>query len=649
MFKKKVSDDLVDVSTPKKAGSFQLGKGAKIGIAIAAVAVIGVGAKLLLGGGGKMDYVSTLNSIFSNELGTFRYVVSVNTGEAGTVITSGDKVASMEELNAMVGNIEDSNSSAASKYEFSDWNKYADVKSGDWKHPVYQIVIEGCTTSVEPLATHFSVSIATPFTNAPFTDVTCFNNNYYVDVETMRTWLLNSSDSYLVELGETLPQGSKYLVIPEAEFKYASRYAEAGEKDLSTVTGMVTMYRRFLSALSSTSSTVSGVVDSKCFSSTKDTAKMVITGEDSVKVLNATKSLVNQVGDFHDSLITSGVSNSLYNEQQATQARREKDNIISAFEGLALALNTADFNAMNLQASGFCRSFVNGQNNKTIEGTLGVMFTNDGTDYSIELSAVRSGDKTEVTLPNGSQLALADLQNMGSGDVVVTTLNSIGDYFNFTGIATEKQLEITPDAISKTAIADFIDLVNGAGTYDVWLTEHNFQDFVDKYMNYKEDNTSTQLDLANAKLMSDFVQSLNGVTGGLVVEKVVQAEEEIEQYPELTFSQQGIDFTFKYNAELSSPSLIVLDGEAINKGDSSFEVDLTNFSIQTLLGSIYPANNETLLLAHDNTFDMTVAPLTLQSMSKSWNDFKLYFVVSDDGGHMDLFFGGTQRGAVVEY
>ena len=177
----------------------------------------------------------------------------------------------------------------------------------------------------------------------------------------------------------------------------------------------------------------------------------------------------------------------------------------------------------------------------------------------------------------------------------------------------------------------------------------NIAVFVDKYMNYKEDNTSTQLDLANAKLMSDFVQSLNGVTGGLVVEKVVQAEEEIEQYPELTFSQQGIDFTFKYNAELSSPSLIVLDGEAINKGDSSFEVDLTNFSIQTLLGSIYPANNETLLLAHDNTFDMTVAPLTLQSMSKSWNDFKLYFVVSDDGGHMDLFFGGTQRGAVVEY
>ena len=78
------------------------------------------------------------------------------------------------------------------------------------------------------------------------------------------------------------------------------------------------------------------------------------------------------------------------------------------------------------------------------------MFTNDGTDYSIELSAVRSGDKTEVTLPNGSQLALADLQTMGSGDVVVTTLNSIGDYFNFTGIATEKQLEITPDTISKT-------------------------------------------------------------------------------------------------------------------------------------------------------------------------------------------------------
>lgn len=665
MFGRKVKDDLVDLQPAEGQGKKLNPKVLIAGIAVVLVVGVAFLVTTLLGGSKKnnLSVLGALNDVICNETGSFIYRISVNTGEAGTVITQAEKVASMEELQTMAGAVDDtSGGEAQSKYEFQDWDKYAEVRAGDWEHPVYQILIEGSTTSVDPLTTHFVVSVATPYKNDKFTDVTCFNGNYYIDIETMRSWLTSSADDYLVNVGERLPQGSRYLVIPEAEFKVGSRYAESSEYELSQVVGLTNLYRRFLMGYSAVSGSLLNNVSSDAFNNDKTAATMRIVGNDSVTVINNFKYMVNNITDLGDKIVQSGVGNNLYNDSQVTQHNRERDNILEAFSGLRNAVNTCDPTALNLQMTGIGRSYDNISGGQTKEATVTAMFTNNGVDYSIAFAGERRTNADEVTLPQGSQLAFSSLQYVNEyGEVAADTdtykisivqyvLDCIGDYFNFTGIDTGKKLDIMPDRIANHAVDEFIELVNQAGTYDKHLTRNNFHEFAEKYTNFDETAAGVvDTDYANAQLMQDFLTELNNLTGGLVVEKIVEKEEEIPQYPEVTFSQQGIDFTLKYNEELSSDKLIVLDGEAINKGSASFTIDLTEFSLQTLLGSIYPANNETMLLAYDSTFDMESVKLSVDSLAGSWNEFKLYFVPLQDTGHMDLFFGSTQRGAAVEY
>jgi len=663
MFGKKVKDDLVDLQPA--GGGKKLNP--KVLIAgVAAVLVIGVIVlvTVLLGGNKKnnLSVMGALNDVLCTETGSFIYRISVNTGDAGTVITQAEKVASMEELNSMAGAEVNESEDTASKYQFQDWDKYAEVRAGDWEHPVYQILVEGSTTSVNPLTTHFVVSIATPYKNDKFTDVTCFNGNYYIDIETMRSWLTSSADDYLISVGERLPQGSRYLVIPEADFKVGSRYAESSEYELSQVTGLTNLYRRFMLGYGAVSNSIFNGVSDDAFSNQKTAATLRIVGADGAKVVQNFKYMINNITDLTDGVVQSGVTNELYSDAQVTQHNREKDNLLEAFSGMRDAVNTVDPASLNLQITGIGRKYGNINGGDTKEVNITSLFTANGVDYSIAFAGERRSNADEVTLPQGSQLNYSSLQFVNEDGEVATNddiykvsvvqyvLDCIGDYFNFTAIDTSKQLDIRPDRIANHAIDEFIDLVNQAGTYDKFLTHNNFHEFAEKYTNFADDTEgATEQDFANAQLMEDFITELNNLTGGLVIEKIVEVEEEIPQYPEVKFSQQGIDFTLKYNEELSTDKLIVLDGEAINKGSSSFAIDLTEFSLQTLLGSIYPANNETVLLAYDSTFDMEAVSTSIDSMAGSWNEFKLYFVPLQDTGHMDLFFGSTQRGAAVEY
>lgn len=645
LFKRKVQDDLVDteeVREKKEIKFLPTKRQWTLGISITAILVV-LAIVHAVFFGDKFSYFGTMKSIFSNELGSFKYTFSVNTGEAGTILTTSEPVADASMLESS-DEAEGEDEAGGSKHEFSDWNKYADVQSGDWKHPVYQVVVEGCTTSVEPLTSHFTVSIATPFASSMFTDVTCLEGKYYIDIETMRGWLVNSKDSYLSDLGSKLPQGSKYLVIPESEFAIPSRYAEEGEKDFSNVTSMRTLTQRLTNYLLMGLDLVeSGGGATKVEDSA---ASFALSGADAMNVVNKYRSYVVNAGDFQKSLVS---NSALYSDSQKQQALRETDNFIEACAGLRTFVDTADLSTLNLQVGGSCREFLNGYNNQQLEGSMDVALTADGTDYSFGVVAMRSGDVVEVTLPQGSQLTLADLEKTGGRSLVWDTIFGVVDYFNFTGIELSKQLEITPANITRNAQLEFIKMVNDVGVCDYHLTEHNLPTYLETYMNYKETANSTPNDTANAKMVSDFIGALNNITGGLIVEKEVEAEVEVEQYPSLKFTENGVDFDLKYNTEESTATMIVLDGEAVNKGDTGFTLDLTMFSLHTLLSSIYPANNQTLILDYDNNFDFESMQTEAELPAGGYAGFKLYFVISDDGGHMDLFLGDTQMGAVVEY
>lgn len=634
LLKKGVKDDLVELEKPRKKSKrakFQFSKKMLIPVVAVLLLVVVFGVKSAFFS--NMDYVKSMQSILATELGSFHYVFSINTGDAGTVLKEDLPAPDISEVESGEGASGDTQNTQ--KYEFADWDKYADVKSGNWKYPVYQIIVDGRTTSIDPLVTSFTVSIATPYASDLFTEVTCFDGNYYIDIEQMRSWLMNSKDSVLISFSEGFPQGSKYLVIPEAEFKIPSRYAESGERSFSEVQGLTNLYRRFIAHMKSLSSRIADVAGGKCFKGDKTSATMEIGSEQGKKILSDINGLVSRIDSYEASLVT----DELYSDAQKQQFDRERDNILDAFFPVMTKLSSTE--DANLQMNGYVRKFED-----SVDGNMAIALTLDGVDYDIKFSGVRSTKMDEIVLPSGSQLTLETLEGLGNRDIVLDTIWNVLDYFNFTEIKTFSQLEMTPDRITENAIEDFISLVNESGVYEEWLTKYNVYDYLEMYMNPDQSGAT---DPVNTKLVADFIKSLNDITGGLVVEKVVEAEEEVEKYPDLSFSEQGIDFTLKYNEELSKTNFIVLDGEAINKDTDGVTVDLTMFSLHTLLSSVYPANNETLILGYDNEFDFESLQTSLDLPAGQWGNFRLYFVISDDGGHMDLFLGDLQKGAVVEY
>ena len=656
LFKKKFKDELTgEVYNESKAlNTIKSRKFVFITALVVLIVLLFVGKSVL--STDKIDYFDTLEQVFSNELGYFKYTLDVRSGDKGTLITDATVAqVTVEDLNQTENaetatteetdtenSIADQSGEVTQKNEFQDWNKYADVKSGHWKHPNYKITIEGNTTSLEPLKTNFKIYLATNTYNDVFTEVYCIDGNYYLDTESMYNWLKNSGDSYLVEVGEKLPNGSKWLVIPENEFGFSSRYAEDGELEFSEATSLTQMYRRFLVGLNTVKSSLQGVVGSEGQKVSDDIVTLNLSGNSAANIVKGFKSITSRSGDFYTSLVETGKSKGLYDDNQYKQAIREKDNFIEAMYDLSTYLQISDISAMNTKLGGSARIYTNGYGNQQIEASLAVNLSGEN-DYIIQFTGIKAGDNNPISLPSGSQTKEIN-------PVYRETLDSVFDYLNFTPIKSEVKLEINPDTISDEIINRFVNLVNDVGTAGYWVTPENVKGFIETYANFDKDAQGvTDEEYMNAKLVEDLAISLNNIVGGVIVEKEVEVVEEVEQYPAVVFSDSGVDFKITYNQDSSSEKIITAKLEVINKSESDYTFNITDFSMRSLLNSIHPANNETLIRTADNTFDMTLLSTEVTLVPSQWAEYILYFVPSDDTGHMDLYFGESNCGSIIEY
>lgn len=651
LFKKKVKDELDSSVDPKEGQQSVVMKVIKNKFFIPAVAVVVLLilvvtlVKVMNSDKSDMNYYDTMTSIFSNELGSFNYTFSVETGEKGSVIK--EAIILPEEVSGADSDAEFSD--GGSGREFVSWDKYAEVKVSNWKYPVYQVNISGTTMSVDPLQTMFTVSVATPNYNNKFTEVVATDDTYYFDVESIYNWLSESKDAYLVNISKEIPRGSKWLEIPASEFAIPSWYAEYGdEEELSAAHSITTMYRRFLSALKVVTGSINNSMGSRGVTTKADVVMLNLTGDDAAALANAVKSLGTRSGDLYDSIINRRMSDNLYNESQKKQADREKDNFLVAMSDFATAVQIMKPSDLGVQAAGQVRQYTNGYGNTQIEGTFGVQFSTDSADYVIKFQGVRNGNQKQIAVPEGSK-------TRENSEMYLPAVNKIIEYFNFTPIKTSVKLNITPDVITETVYEKFIQLVNDVGTAGYTLTRENVSEFIEKYYDYNDDDAETADDIVNARMVRDLVDAMSAVVpldtsgGGVVGGSEIPPEVYVEQYPDVVWEHEGAEYTFKYRDDLSEHGLFVVDADVINKAGEDVTIDLTEFSMHDLLSSIYPANNTTLIRGHDSTFDMTKLESSITIPASGWKQFKMYFVAVDDVGHTDLFFGDTQLGAIIQY
>ena len=679
IFKRRVKDDLLveESVSESKVGKLLANKKVLIGLGVVLVIVVMLVVKSLLGGGSDTDFYSTFQGLFTNELGQFKYVIDVRTGEEGSlnVKTSKDgKQTTVSDLGSMKSSDSTAEPSATGasdveatsepsvtgasdvevtsepdsnteKHRFTDWNEHAVVQTDNWQYPNYKVTIEGVTNSVDPLEADIKVSIATQSYNSLFTELVCMDGKYYLDIESIQSWLNASADSYLMSLGKDLPKGSKWLVIPEKSFKVASRYAEASEADYSTVTGITTLYKRFLVGLSHTMTVFRDSLGDTGLSKNSGVDYLTLTGDDAQGVFNVVKHISVGSRDFYESYVQDCVNQKYMTKDQYKQAEREKDNVISALSDLGTYYSTTAFKDMNIQLSGNSRSYQSTSGNTAIEATLLATYTKEGVDHQISFNGYRLGEKGEIQVPQGSQVESTDVSLNTYKDIA----SNMVDYFNPTDIELGTKLEITPDNMSKKVLKDFVKLVNETGCSDKWLTLNNVHDYIKKWANYKTSTLSTKEEIANTKLVKDLMNAIDGISGGVVVKEEVKANEKIEKYPEVTKNIKGVVVKLKYNKAKSTSDLLVMDATLMNGTNKAVTIDLTNFSLHTLLDSVYPANNDTLLKNYDNTFNTSKLKTKITLKGKGYDSAELYFVLSSDSGHMDLFLGNTKVGTAVQY
>ena len=632
-----VKDDSV-LKKEKKSNK----KGLFIGVGVVAVILLFIVIKLIGAKSGKKDFYAEINEIFSKEVGTFHYEVEVQTAKSGTtaeaVTTTDTAVTTEESTSEEEATSEEQERTLTAKTD-DNWGNKDNVETGDWEYPSYKIIISGVTKSVEPLATNFKIDIATPYFNSNFTDVTVLDGKYYINIEQMRYWLLNSKDSYLMEVGNKLPDGSKYLVLSEEEFAYYSRFAEASEKDSSKATGLTTLYRRFIVKEKIFMNAASKNLGNTGIKQDGDITSLDLSGENAVKVFGNIKNLVVNRGDAYTSYLNS--AKSLYSDSQLAQANNEKDNFIEAMSMLSRYLNTEDDGSVLVKGS--IRKYKDAKQMNVSEATINTKTKINGVDYNINFILSRSDAVKDITLPDGSQVTNDKLE---SPTLIEDVCYDIVDYFNPFDIDLDKKLALSNDNLKEQILDSFINQVNESGYADKYITRHNVQEFIDTYVAYEG---SDENGINAMKLVGDYMEMLNSITGGVVKTEVVQQEEEVEQYPIIVSNVDGLQITASFEKNESSTKLYKVHVKFENYSVDKKEIDLTNFSLQTLQSSKYPSNNYTLLNDYDNSIEKDSIQESLELEASQFTETTLQFIISDDTGYMDLWYGDTKLGVLQAY
>ena len=663
IFNKKVKDDLVDEEEAKEKSG--LNKKFLIPIIAVIVIVVMFGAKTIMSkvGGGddelkdttisSKNFFNDFNSVFTNDLGHFKYQLEVKSGDKGSLIngvadtnTSAEELSNLESADDSKSESDDSSGSEEKedpKHKFTDWEDYASIKIENWTHPTFTIIVEGQVNNVDPLEATFSVDINTAYNDKDttrFTDVTVKEGVYYLSTASMKTWLLGSGDAYLMDLGHKFPDTAKYMKLSEDDFKLYSRYASEDGKSASATKGIYTPYKRFVTALT----TITGAFRDSLGNrgqEVKDTGvKLSLTGEDAQAFANGIQSIASQLDALRSSIISTGQNSGLYDEGQLKEVNNESATFNKALSVFVSKVASWNVPNMGFQVLGETRLYKDSENNDAMDVSFGTQFQTSDTDYAFQFTGSRTvkpndiKDITETTSDYDEEVY----------NNILDIVNTVTDYFNPTSINLSAKSGYQANDGYSALMNLLIDAVNSEGSYDKTLTLHNVKDFIKEYTNFEPSEDSTVNDTKNAEFVASYFDTLDLLTSGLAERKSSDGDDQVGvKYPEATGKVGNIEFTVSYNEKESTMNVSVFDLKITNKSKKKAKIDLTMFEIHNN-NSIFPANNKLVLTGVSSKKLKSSVKVNGKKKAKA----KLYFSLgSNINKELKCFYGENELGIVV--
>lgn len=639
---------------PKK----KLGKGAKIGIAVGTVALVGglIAFNVLKD---DTNFYSIAKKVVNTDVGTFRFVVDVRTaphGEEKIELSEKDveelenSDETLEEDTKEEGNISDQKETehggktwdelVNNKGNVSDtWSSSSGASYSTWEYPNYQLVVEGTTMKNKPLTSVFDVSLVTENINDTLTTVTIVEDNMYVDLEQMKNYLLNSQDSYFIALADDLPENAKNLVVPVDKVKVPMPFSEDSEKVYET--NLLNAYHRFSTAFSYCIDAIENNVGGKGLSKQDDKYSVSLDGNNANKLVNAMKGFVLNRSNMYDNIVNAEAGKGYLNEDQVKQLSKGKDNFLAGTDKFYRDAVTTNLKDANLVVKGTARKYKGGTGIDNFEATVQSSFTVGKIDYVVALSGSRTGQPRDIKVPDGSETDFAQKD-------FYTLVSDIVEHLDITSMDLGKKLAVSPDTIKADLIDDFVRLVNTTDSTSTKITSKTASAFINKYKDFEETAETTSDDVINAQLVSDFLDMLQSVLPeGYETGK---GDEAIEQFREVSSElEDGVKLTANFNSEEANTKLGVIDITIENTTKDDVDVNLEDFSLQTMLSSKYPCNNYTTLRDYDNKFDKEKLESEITVKAGEEVSKKLYVILNNGMEYMELFYGDDKMGELIVY
>ena len=630
--------------------------------------------KGILGGGKSNDtFYSILKETMNYQKGSFTYTFQVASAPVGK-LTADDIVTNSETTEngenseeggeategeeTTEGSEESTEETTEEKQrktltaQTQDWNEHTTEASNYWKYPNYTVTVKGQILSADPVTSKYDIIIRKEKYEDLFTSIFCVENNYYVDLQQMKTWLENSNDVYLMSLASDIPDSSRYVLADKSSLKFVSKYCENGEEENASVLGFQNEFLKWQSMIKLLTSNMESTFGSTGLGENNGHPTLELNSQnaDMHKMLKGVATNSESLFDgFNNTMSSLGV----YDEAQLKQANREKDNFISAFSNMLLNLSNTTNEELNMSIVGVGTKYTSESGVTGTESNLKITYNYDGTSYAIILdTAMSSSTDNEIKAPEGTSV---EIDKFDDQLIVDKKMFGVVDYLNFTDVDLSKQLEKTPANIVKKSLIDFVDYINELELLDYKASINNVNMIIAKYKDIselsEEDPSYDNAPILN-KLVTDFLQNMSNVTSyneatGTV--EVAEEKEELEKYTAVDYqASETLTLNAKVNEAESTNRLVVIDLTINNTGIDAVQINAADFSLKTMIGSIYQGNNKTLL-ENSELSDLSIVEESKLANPNEPATLKLYFALNGDQEYSELQYGETVLGAVINY
>lgn len=606
----------------------------------------------------KANIYENLDTFMAQETGNFRYIINVRSEEHSDSNKSSNLEDYMNNVNTSDEDNEDSDGNlqdiTSSDEDYvgedseessqddnrsqtgklygdrinSEWGTADGSKVIDWDYPNFEIVINGRTESVEPLKSAVNIRISTEYTSADFCNMVFMDDKCYIDIKTLRDWLLGAEDVNLVNLANSIPDNTVYVELGEDELRFPTPYAELGEELNSGASGIRNYYKRLQVIEKIISSALNASMGDTGITNEDTKCRLSLSGDSAKQLVSAIGGIISDASNEYELYKITLKDNDMITDAEEEQINNEKDNFLSAISNKWAKYNELsydDIEAMDINVIGKTNSYTSSTGDSVMEVNLGASYTADNIDYIITAYGckqdlgVSSDIKVEVPKETSVQLS-----SIGDDYDLEFVKNYLLYYFKIREADNSEQLDVSLDSITNNVLNSFVDLVNktnadlGGG-----ITKQNIftiKSYIAKYVNMSEEEASAnEVSKANYNLVQSFVGALDAI------ENIKQADVSSDSSSD---GASNVDFkamcgnTYVYGGISDSETnanMLVLNLKAANLSSAVEELKLSKWYVVDSKGNRYPCNYEVQLKDMDSNFDVSKAHATetLPALDKS--------------------------------